>query len=131
MAFTRVKPTGWAMFEKLTSAQANQLDIDHANAVDGAAGGTYPGPVVLTGATLGGSSQVNTTGQVTTTGTVQGSVVNATNDVTATDDIIAGSALKGVVAMAEKYQPRSVNTQAVDTGVVSSVTLDFTEFDTF
>ena len=32
--FTRVKPLGWAVNEKLTSAQQNQLDIDHANAVD-------------------------------------------------------------------------------------------------
>ena len=34
MAFTRVKPDGWAVNEELTSAQANALDIDHANAVD-------------------------------------------------------------------------------------------------
>ena len=34
MSFTRVKPLGWAINEKLTSAQQNQLDIDHANAVD-------------------------------------------------------------------------------------------------
>jgi hypothetical protein len=30
MAFSRVKLTGWAMGEVLTSAQMNQLDIDHA-----------------------------------------------------------------------------------------------------
>lgn len=34
MAFTRVKPDGWAVNEELTSAQANALDIDHADAVD-------------------------------------------------------------------------------------------------
>ncbi len=34
MAFTRVKPAGWAVNEKLTSAQMNALDIDHAAAVD-------------------------------------------------------------------------------------------------
>jgi hypothetical protein len=36
--FTRVKGGGWAAHEKLTSAQQNQLDIDHANAIDGAGG---------------------------------------------------------------------------------------------
>lgn len=34
MSFSRVKPDGWAANEKLTSAQQNQLDIDHAKAVD-------------------------------------------------------------------------------------------------
>ncbi len=34
MSFDRVKPDGWAVNEKLTSAQQNQLDVDHANAVD-------------------------------------------------------------------------------------------------
>jgi len=34
MSFSRVKPDGWAVNEKLTSAQQNQLDIDHAKAVD-------------------------------------------------------------------------------------------------
>ena len=41
MAFTRVNPLGWALFEELTSAQMNQLDINVSNAVDGALGGTY------------------------------------------------------------------------------------------
>lgn len=34
MVFSRVKANGWATNQKLTSAQANQLDIDHANALD-------------------------------------------------------------------------------------------------
>ncbi len=37
--FTRVKPAGYAANEKLTSAQANQLDIDHAKSVNGDDGG--------------------------------------------------------------------------------------------
>ncbi|MEE9395192.1 MAG: hypothetical protein V3W41_22095 [Planctomycetota bacterium] len=41
MAFTRVKPAGWAVNEILTSAQMNALDINTAFAVDGNAGGTY------------------------------------------------------------------------------------------
>ena len=41
MTFTRVNPLGWALFEVLTSAQMNQLDIDHADAIDGAGGGVY------------------------------------------------------------------------------------------
>lgn len=42
MTFTRVKPLNWAFGELLTSSQMNSLDTDHANAVDGAGGGTYP-----------------------------------------------------------------------------------------
>lgn len=34
MSFTRVQPGGWSYGAKLTSAQANQLDQDHANALD-------------------------------------------------------------------------------------------------
>lgn len=41
MAFTRVKPAGWATGEILTSTQMNTLDTDHENSIDGAAGGTY------------------------------------------------------------------------------------------
>lgn len=41
MAFSRVKAAGWAMFEVLTSAQMNQLDINMTKAVDGDGGGTY------------------------------------------------------------------------------------------
>jgi len=41
MSFSRANVLGWALYEVLTSAQMNALDIDHANAIDGAAGGTY------------------------------------------------------------------------------------------
>jgi hypothetical protein len=36
MSFARVKVSGWAFGEKLTSAQMNQLDIDHSTSVDAA-----------------------------------------------------------------------------------------------
>lgn len=41
MSFTRVNPLGWALFEELTSAQMNALDIDHANALDVVGGGAH------------------------------------------------------------------------------------------
>jgi len=41
MSFTRANPLGWALYEALTSTQMNALDVDHANAIDGAAGGNY------------------------------------------------------------------------------------------
>lgn len=34
MAFTRVKPAGYAFGEKVSSAEFNQLDIDHENSLD-------------------------------------------------------------------------------------------------
>ncbi len=51
--FARIKALGWGFQELLTSGQMTQLDIDHANAMDGAAGGNYPGPLVLTGLLTG------------------------------------------------------------------------------
>lgn len=41
MAFSLVKPGGWAFGEKLLSGHLNTLDADHANAVDGLNGGLY------------------------------------------------------------------------------------------
>ncbi len=41
MAFSRIKPAGWAFGEILTSAHLNSLDTDHAKAIDGTGGGTY------------------------------------------------------------------------------------------
>ena len=48
MTFARVNPGGWALFEILTSAQMNQLDINMTNALDGAAGGGYTPTAKLT-----------------------------------------------------------------------------------
>lgn len=50
MAFTRVKPSGWAFGERLTSAQMNSLDIDHSNSLD------------KTGDTIGSSAVVTWAG---------------------------------------------------------------------
>ena len=42
MTFARVKPTGWTDdVDVLTATQANTIDTNQSNAVDGAAGGTY------------------------------------------------------------------------------------------
>ena len=43
--FTRVKPSGWATNEILTSAQMNSLDIDHAKAINGDDGSIHGGDV--------------------------------------------------------------------------------------
>lgn len=52
MAFTRVKSSGWAFGEKLTSAQMNQLDLDHSRSADIFAGGVYAPSAALD---IGGS----------------------------------------------------------------------------
>lgn len=50
MTFARVNPGGWAVGAQLTSGQQNQLDIDHANALDkSAAGDTLLGVVTIGG----------------------------------------------------------------------------------
>lgn len=45
--FARIKPLGWGFQELLTSGQMTQLDLDHANAVDGAGGGDYGAPLAF------------------------------------------------------------------------------------
>lgn len=54
MTFSRVNTLGWALFENLTSAQMNALDLDHSRAVDGNAGGAYApsSPIALSGSAL-------------------------------------------------------------------------------
>lgn len=48
MAFVRVNPGGWAVGDVLTSAQQNELDIDHANSLDKTtAGDTISGDIIL------------------------------------------------------------------------------------
>lgn len=67
MSFSRVKPDNWAVNEKLTSAQQNQLDIDHAKAVD-KTGDTITGDVHVGNAARilvdNGGKIVNQTGGV-------------------------------------------------------------------
>ena len=41
MTFSRANPLGWALYEVLTSAQMNALDINASRAIDGFAGGSY------------------------------------------------------------------------------------------
>lgn len=48
MSISRIKPTGWSFFEKLTSPQATQLDVNVSNAVDKtAAGDTVSGTLTF------------------------------------------------------------------------------------
>ena len=63
MSFGRVNPGGFGLGAKFTSTQANQLDIDHANALDkSGAGDTLSGFINVTptsggiGAGLGGGA---------------------------------------------------------------------------
>ena len=68
MSFPRVKSAGWAFGEILTSAQMNQLDIDHSNSVDGGAGGTssptaaiiFKGKGFSVGAAIGDDTYLST-----------------------------------------------------------------------
>lgn len=47
--FTRVNPGGWSTNSPFSSAQGNQLDIDHAKSVNGDDGGSYAGALTWTG----------------------------------------------------------------------------------
>jgi len=83
MTFSRVNPLGWALYEVLTSAQMNALDLNASRAIDGDQGGTYnpANPININGTlnvtnlsgSMGGSA-VFTTLQVTSTSQFDGSV---------------------------------------------------------
>ena len=51
MTISKVNPTGWPVLGTLTSAQLNQIDIDHVNAVDrSVAGDSIVGAISMAGA---------------------------------------------------------------------------------
>jgi hypothetical protein len=49
MSLSRVKPIGWTLGDKLTSAEANQIDINVSNAVDKVGGDTITGSIAAIG----------------------------------------------------------------------------------
>jgi hypothetical protein len=48
MTFTRANALGWALYEVLTSAQMNIVDLNQSRAIDGNAGGTYNPSAIIT-----------------------------------------------------------------------------------
>lgn len=98
MTFTRVKPSGWATGEKLTSTQMNTLDTNVSLALDGR-GGTYAltqplvinGQSVTIGQTLTAANLV-TGGSVTAMGALSGASL-AVGSVAATGNINANGNL--------------------------------------
>src|SRR5690349_2130103 len=107
MAFSKVKISGWAFGEILTSAQMNTLDTDHANAVDGAAGGSYvlSAPLAIEGDTVTFDDLVLNNQLTAVQAVVEALQVNAlatigtnltvgndltTEDCTVTDDLTVG-----------------------------------------
>ncbi len=71
MSFARVNGPGWAVGDKLTSAQQNALDIDHANALDK----TVAGDNIAGSVSVSGSIAANVFGSIS---------ANAVNGVIAT-----------------------------------------------
>lgn len=50
MSFTRANPSGWSLGAKISSSALNQIDIDHANALDKVNGDTLQDVVNMSGA---------------------------------------------------------------------------------
>lgn len=98
MSFSRAKPAGWAFGEILTSAQQNQLDIDHANAIDGVDGGTYnlAAPLTIQGDTVTIQTLVSTDIIVAPSATITALAVSGDatigDDLTITDALSVGGA---------------------------------------
>lgn len=86
MTFSRAKPGGWAVNEKLTSPQINAMDVDHEKSLDKSiAGDSLEGVVTMTGAGRIRSA-VSTTNINTALSVVVGNgnnVIRLTSDITA------------------------------------------------
>lgn len=74
MSFSRSKTGGWATNEKLSSAQMNSLDIDHANALDKTGDTINAGTIIVSGSGLLLAS-VDGAVQATTHGGIQSGAV--------------------------------------------------------
>lgn len=63
MTLVRAKPSGWALFELLTSTQMNQIDSQLPDALDGAGGGVYnpTDTLELDGSAITGTSTLKLT----------------------------------------------------------------------
>ena len=81
MTFSRANPLGWALYEELTAAQMNALDVDHTGAIDGVNGGFYTpsSPIHINGeldvTTLGVANSTVTTLHVLGVATIDGNAV--------------------------------------------------------
>lgn len=97
--FTRVNMGGWAFGEIITSAQLNQLDTDHAKAVNGDEGGEYDGNQVWNGThafhnEVGFDMPITLAGLARIKWRVNTSLTDADGDITVAADIwILGAAL--------------------------------------
>ena len=120
MSFTRVNPPGWSggpgtSGDEFTSTQANQLDIDHANALD-----------KVNGDTLTGGIQIGPTGQILAS-TTSNIYVNGAGGITvgpgggASIEVLSGGGIQVASGATINVQGATgVNVTGVD-GIVSNV----------
>lgn len=121
MTFARVKAEGWDEGELLTSDQQNQLDVDHTNALDGAAGGSYSttNDLSVNGLTM------KTTGAVAVSGALNTHDINATGFINSTNDIESATDVRADVdVVAGRHVTASGNITA--SGNVNGSTGNFT-----
>lgn len=73
MSFSLANPTGWTTGDLLTETQINQLDAEHAAAIDGSGGGTYSlsAPLILNGSNVTIGQSLYVTGSAAFNGSVQ------------------------------------------------------------
>lgn len=103
--FIRVKPTGYTLNSKVTSAELTQLDIDHAKAINGDEGSTHTpaNPVVINGAGIE-TTDLTTTGKTTLSGDGAGIAcrVGALGDADATVDTTKDVYIASTLATADR-----------------------------
>jgi hypothetical protein len=121
--FVKVNGPGWAFGDKLTSAQMNQLDADHARALDGSVAGDNLHGVV--GFVSGGQIQANIPGAIIANNGngIQSTVANGIT--TAVAQGIVSNAAQGIVSFsAGGIQPGvagGINDGGVAQGIKATV----------
>jgi hypothetical protein len=102
MSFSLANPSGWTTGDQLTPAQINQLDTEHAAAIDGTNGGTYTlvAPLVINGdlVTISELTVPNITGDTDFSNDIDvandihsGHSITADHSIVATHELVAGT----------------------------------------
>lgn len=116
MSFSRANGAGWSTGDTVTHGQINQLDVDHANALD-KTGDTIPNTTLLT---LNGQLNVGNTGQITFS--AGGQIIAGTGSIQANaNNAVQANSAGAVKASAANAVESSVAGGISDGGVTAGI----------
>lgn len=140
MTFPLVWTSGVANGQVIPGSEFEQLDEDHAKAINGVDGDVAAGALEFSDCDLTGTSSVDITGPITTTqdvscanlyasqdAEVQGNLVVQGNDLQVVNDITVGVSAFIPYLFTRRILPISGGTQTIDTSTGTVLALDFTQ----